>query len=112
MGKAPISGGRIIMTTYTIPYPNGERRGIKVEMFKDTTETYVRERIEESVKYPVVIKQRLYRDGRWIFRIYTVYSPRTRGFHKRYNWFWDCPDIKALLDNVIEEYREWISSVE
>lgn len=100
------------MYSYNIPYPNGGSCGVNVEPFKDTTEAYVRERITEKNNAPVIIKQRLYRDGRWIFRIYTVYSPRTRGFHKRYDWFWDYPDIKELLDGVIEDYEVWTNSVE
>lgn len=100
------------MYSYSIPYPNGETRGVNVEPFKDTTEAYVRERITEKPLAPVIIKQRLYRDGRWIFRIYTVFAPRSHGFHKRYDFFWDYHDIRELLDKVIEDYEEWINSVE
>ena len=47
--------GDMKVTTYTIPYPNGENRGVKVEAFKDATETYIRERIEENIKYPIIL---------------------------------------------------------
>lgn len=100
------------MYSYSIPYPNGENRSVKVEEFKDVTEAYVRGRITESIKYPIIIKQRLYQDGRWIFRIYAVYSPRGKGYHKRYDLFWDYYNIKEYLDKIIREYEEWINSVE
>ena len=97
------------MRTYSIPYPNGENRGVRVEDFKDTTETYIRERITDNVKYPLIIRQRLYRNGRWRLRAYTCYSTNTRAFHKTYDNFWDMDDIKQVLDKVIEDYEEWIS---
>lgn len=100
------------MYSYKIPYPNGETRGVNVEPFKETTEAYVRQRITEKTTSPLIIKQRLYRDGRWIFRIYTAFAPYARNYHKRYDFFWDYYDIRELLDKVIEDYEEWINSVE
>lgn len=97
------------MRVYSIPYPNGENRGVRVEEFKDATESYIRERIAHSIKHPLIIRQRLYRNGRWILRAYTCYTINGREFHKTYDKFWDMDDIKQVLDEVIEDYEEWIS---
>lgn len=100
------------MYNYRLLYQNGEACSIAIKEFKDITEAYVRERITEHIKYPVIIRQRCYKNGRWTFKIYTMLRPYTKGYHKDYYFIWDYYDIKGLLDKVIEDYEEWISSVE
>lgn len=100
------------MYSYRILYPNGEACSIAIREFKDATEAYVRERITEHIKYPVIIRQRCYKNGRWTFKIYTPYHPSAKRYYKEYYFIWDYYDIKDLLDKVIEDYEEWISSVE
>lgn len=97
------------MTKYTIVCPDGVNRGIEVEPFKEATEKYIRERIQQDDRLPLIIKQRLYKDGRWTIRIYNPYYPYKDLYRKRYDFSWNYYDIKELLNKIIEDYEEWIS---